>query len=120
MQAYRLEMGTRLATDRGANLYEFWGGLITEALQRQLVELGSSSLGHLASEEYFKAVQPGALAAEVIQPVFQDRAKDQQYRGIAFHAKRGRGSIAAWATRQRSDQADGLKQLSAGGDAYQP
>lgn len=120
MQAYRLEMGTRLATDRGANLYEFWGGLITEALQRQLVELGSSSLVHLASEEYFKAVQPGALAAEVIQPVFQDRGKDQQYRVIAFHAKRARGRMAAWAIRQRIDQADGLKEFSEDGYRYQP
>ena len=28
MQPYRLEMGTRLATDHGSNLYDFWGCLL--------------------------------------------------------------------------------------------
>src|SRR5690606_25340502 len=36
MQAYRLEMGTRLATPRGKNLYEFWGERITDELNRLL------------------------------------------------------------------------------------
>ena len=32
MQAYRLEMGTKLATERGKNLYEFWGDKITQKI----------------------------------------------------------------------------------------
>ncbi|MBN8124731.1 YaaA family protein, partial [Vibrio vulnificus] len=32
MQPYRLEMGTKLANARGANLYQFWGDIITEKL----------------------------------------------------------------------------------------
>ena len=32
MQAYRLEMGTRLDTRRGTNLYRFWGDIITKKL----------------------------------------------------------------------------------------
>ena len=28
IQPYRLEMGTRLKTDSGSNLYEFWGDSI--------------------------------------------------------------------------------------------
>ena len=29
IQPYRLEMGTKLKTDAGSNLYEFWGDSIT-------------------------------------------------------------------------------------------
>ena len=36
MQAYRLEMGTKLSTRRGANLYAFWGDRITEELNARL------------------------------------------------------------------------------------
>ena len=34
MQAYRLEMGTKFANDRGADLYQFWGDLITTELNK--------------------------------------------------------------------------------------
>ena len=33
MQAYRLEMGTKLDNVRGANLYQFWGDIITNELK---------------------------------------------------------------------------------------
>ena len=32
MQAYRLEMGTKFATKRGDNLYDFWNSIITDEL----------------------------------------------------------------------------------------
>ena len=36
IQPYRLEMKTRLATDRGADLYRFWGNRISNALNKDL------------------------------------------------------------------------------------
>ncbi len=36
MQPYRLEMGTRLATAKGANLYQFWGAQIAQYINAQL------------------------------------------------------------------------------------
>jgi len=35
LQAYRLEMGSRLKTERGKNLYQYWGSKISEALNAQ-------------------------------------------------------------------------------------
>ena len=49
MQAYRLEMGTRLKTDAGKNLYEFWGDEITRLLNKDLKQSGSNILVNLAS-----------------------------------------------------------------------
>src|SRR5450830_1488353 len=69
MQPYRLEMGTRFANARGANLYAFWGNLVTDRLAGELGKRGSAALVNLASEEYFKVVQPQRLGVPVISPV---------------------------------------------------
>ena len=36
MQPYRLEMGTRLVTERGGSLYDWWGSTITDLLRADL------------------------------------------------------------------------------------
>ena len=72
MQPYRLEMGTKLDTDHGKNLYDFWGSTITEGLNAQLKKTKSKYLINLASNEYFKAVKPKELDAEVITPAFKE------------------------------------------------
>ena len=56
IQPYRLEMGSRVDTKRGANLYEFWDGAITKAIVSQIKESKTAVLLNLASNEYFSAV----------------------------------------------------------------
>ncbi|POZ61785.1 peroxide stress protein YaaA, partial [Chromobacterium alticapitis] len=114
MQAYRLEMGTRLANGRGKNLYEFWGETITAKLNEQLAEQGQSTLVNLASDEYFKSVKPKALNAAVITPVFQDR-KNGQYKIISFYAKRARGLMARWAAERGVADPDALRDFDSEG-----
>ena len=118
IQPYRLEMGTRLANPRGANLYQFWGDIITEALNRDLDEAGGP-LVNLASEEYFKSVRPRALAAPVITPVFKDLSGGR-YKVVSFYAKRARGMMAAFAIRQRLQRAEGLKEFREAGYRFEP
>ncbi|MDN3609186.1 peroxide stress protein YaaA [Vibrio ostreicida] len=93
MQPYRLEMGTKLANKRGTNLYQFWGNVITEKLNQALLEQGDNVLVNLASNEYFKAVKPKILDAQVVTPVFKD-CKNAQYKVISFYAKKARGMMA--------------------------
>ncbi|GKS75651.1 peroxide stress protein YaaA [Acidovorax sp. SUPP950] len=93
MQPYRLEMGTRLATDAGANLYQFWGASIAEHLNRQLAADATPVVVNLASQEYFKSVDRKVLKARVIECVFEDW-KGGAYKIISFHAKRARGLMA--------------------------
>ncbi|MCA1767735.1 MAG: peroxide stress protein YaaA, partial [Idiomarina sp.] len=90
MQPYRLEMGSRLQNPNGKNLYEYWGDTITQVLNDDLAELGSATLVNLASNEYFSAVKPKALNADIITPVFKDE-KNGQYKVISFYAKKARG-----------------------------
>ncbi|MBB5214924.1 peroxide stress protein YaaA [Parapusillimonas granuli] len=96
MQPYRLEMGTGLATKRGKNLYEFWGGKISAQLNEMLAALPGERepvVLNLASEEYFKSVDRKTLRARVVQCVFQDH-KNGAWKVISFHAKRARGLMA--------------------------
>ena len=119
MQPYRLEMGTRLANPRGSNLYQFWGSLITDELNRLLAEHEFPQLVNLASDEYFKSVKPKQLQARLITPVFQD-LKNGQYKIISFYAKRARGLMARWAVKHRISDAQALLDFNYEGYAFAP
>ncbi|NRA24003.1 MAG: peroxide stress protein YaaA [Oleispira sp.] len=95
IQAYRLEMGTKFVNHRGANLYAFWGGIITDEINKRLAASDSQVLVNLASNEYFKAVKHKQLNAELITPVFKDE-KNGQYKIISFYAKKARGLMASY------------------------
>jgi cytoplasmic iron level regulating protein YaaA (DUF328/UPF0246 family) len=117
MQPYRLEMGTALATRRGKSLYQFWGGVITDALNQSIAANNSTALVNLASEEYFKSVQPKGLQVPVITPVFEDW-KAGRYKIISFHAKRARGLMARFAAQKAIRNAEKLKKFKAEGYAF--
>lgn len=80
IQPYRLEMGTKLQNEQGANLYEFWGEHITDLLNMRIRDVQSASeqpvLINLASNEYFKAVKKKVLDATIITPRFEDEKMD--------------------------------------------
>ena len=117
MQPYRLEMGLKFANRGGANLYEFWGDSITGALNKQLKKSGSQVLINLASNEYFKSVQAGALDAEIITPVFKD-LKGDKYKIISFYAKKARGLMARYIIDNELNEPDGLKKFRVDGYRY--
>jgi len=117
MQPYRLEMGLKFNNSGGKNLYEFWGEDITAVLNKQLKTLKSEVLVNLASNEYFKAVKPGALNAEVITPVFKD-LKGGKYRVVSFFAKKARGQMARYAIDKRLEDVADLKKFRTGGYRY--
>lgn len=117
MQPYRLEMGTRLATAQGANLYQFWGTRIADYLNERLAGEAAPVVVNLASQEYFKAVDLKALKARVVECVFQDY-KGGQYKVISFLAKRARGLMARWAAQHGAATPQALQGFDAEGYAY--
>ena len=119
MQAYRLEMGTRLATARGRDLYAFWGERIAAELSDDLAEHADQTLLNLASNEYFKAVTKKRLPGAVITPVFKDR-RDGKSRVISFFAKRARGAMARFVVQERVEQAEGVQAFTGMGYRFQP
>ena len=119
LQPYRLEMGTRLETPQGSNLYQFWGSTLAQHLNQHLRADTSPAVVNLASQEYFKAVDRKTLKAPVVECVFEDY-KGGAYKVISFHAKRARGLMARYAITHRITTPEGLKHFDSEGYAYAP
>lgn len=117
MQAYRLEMGTKLENPRGKNLYQFWGEIITNKLNEALAEQGDNMLINLASTEYFKSVKKAKLNGEIITPGFKDW-KNGQYKMISFFAKKARGLMARYIIQNKLTDVEQLKGFDLGGYQY--
>lgn len=117
MQPYRLEMGTKLANEKGSNLYQFWGNVITDKLNQAITEQGDIVLINLASNEYFKAVKQKNLDAQVITPVFKD-CKNGQYKVISFYAKKARGMMARFIIENRIESVADLTQFNTAGYTF--
>ncbi|TYA54787.1 peroxide stress protein YaaA [Formosa maritima] len=93
MQAYRLEMGTKLSIGRNKNLYEFWKKKVTKALNDELED--NELFLNLASNEYFKAIDAKALKVPVINIDFKE-LKNGDYKTIGIFAKLARGLMARY------------------------
>lgn len=117
IQPHRLEMGTRLATPHGKDLYAFWGETVTGKLNELAAEQDAKVLVNLASEEYFKSVKPKLLSVPVITPVFEDW-KNGQYKIISFFAKRARGMMARYAAVKGITDPHKLKRFDVDGYAF--
>lgn len=109
MQPYRLEMGRKFENQRGKNLYEFWGELLTNDLNELLK--AEKYLINLASNEYFKAVKHRKIEGEIITPIFKD-FKNGQYKVISFYAKKARGAMARYIIENHIDEPRGLKKFN--------
>ena len=116
MQAYRLEMGTKFATQRGGDLYSFWDGIITAELNEQLTDADAVLL-NLASNEYFKAVKQKNIRARIVTPVFMD-SKDGKYKIISFFAKKARGLMAAFIIKGKITDVEDIKNFDSDGYSF--
>lgn len=117
IQPYRLEMGTKLKTDRGKNLYEYWGSNIGESLAEELLAHRNKSLINLASNEYFKAVDTNALSGRLITPVFKDYSNGT-YKVLSFFAKKARGAMATFIVKNRINKPEDIKGFAEDGYVY--
>lgn len=116
---YRLEMGTRLATARGKDLYAFWGGRVTAALNEAIATHRNRTVVNLASKEYWSVVRPDALEAKVLGARFLDR-KNGAYKMVSFFAKRARGLMAGYIARHKVETVKALRAFDAEGYRYSP
>ena len=117
IQPYRLEMGSKLANPKGADLYAFWAGKIAKTLNSLSAEVGTDTLVNCASAEYFGAVDRKRLKLKVITPVFlEDRDGDAKI--ISFWAKKARGAMARYVAVHQLTDAGELRGFKTGGYHY--
>lgn len=114
IQPYRLEMGSRLATRRGKDLYAFWGDRIARALAEDARAVGAEVLLNCASQEYFGAVDARALGMPVVTPVFLEARADGP-KIVSFFAKRARGAMARFVMERRIRRPEDLRAFDTGG-----
>ena len=100
IQAYRLEMGTRLKTDRGASLYDFWKDRIARVLKADIKDASAKVLINLASDEYARAAKLNTLGIPVLDVKFLQIDKGSA-KFMAFYGKRARGLMARWMAENR-------------------
>ena len=111
MQPYRLEMGSRLKTRRGANLYSYWGDQLGKALD---TVSGGAPVVNLASTEYFKAAKSDRMTSPVITCAFKEE-KGNALKMVGFFAKNARGAMARFMIQNRVDRIEGLKDFDLNG-----
>jgi uncharacterized protein len=117
IQAYRLEMGSKLKTRRGKSLYDYWRDQLSKALNAQAEEVGTQVLVNCASQEYFGAVAPKALKLRVVTPVFmEDKAGTPKI--VSFFAKKARGAMARYIIQHRLTDPQSILEFDTGGYAY--
>ncbi len=115
IKPYRLEMGIKLKIEHSNNLYEFWNTLVTEAINNDLKK--DEAVINLASNEYFKVIQPKLISGRIITPVFKDY-KNGQYKVISFYAKKARGMMTRFAVDNQIEEVEQLKTFSKGGYGF--
>lgn len=121
IQPYRLEMGSKLKTRRGSNLYDYWRDTLSKALNAQAAVIGSDVLVNCASQEYFGAVAPKALKLRVITPQFmEDKGDGKGPKIVSFFAKKARGAMARFIVQNRLTDAQSICDFDTGGYVWQP
>ena len=118
LQPYRLEMGSRVKTRRGASLYDFWGERIAKALNAAGEGQADPTLVNLASQEYFGSVRAGALKLPVVTCHFKETRPGEPPRALMLYAKQARGLMARYAIDQRIERAQDLKAFDTAGYAF--
>ena len=106
MQAYRLEMGTKIQVDESKNLYDFWKKKLTDSLNKELKK--GELFINLASTEYFSVIDVKALKVPVITPEFLD-SKEGKLKMISFFAKKARGMMVRFIIDTQAETLEDLK-----------
>ena len=104
---YRLELMYKLSGPTFTNLYEYWGGRVADCLPPDGPVL------NLASEEYFRVIEPYVEPGRVVSPWFLTRDKPgAEPKFTAVHAKVARGAMARWIVKERVDAPAALTDFS--------
>lgn len=114
---YRLEMGKKVETERGEDLYAFWADKLAKQVKQGLAESGGDTLINLASNEYFQVLKPHVKDLNVITPVFKDW-KNGKYKIISFYAKKARGLMVRYMAENQCQSPEKLKNFNLSGYTY--
>lgn len=119
IQAYRLEMGTKLVFDDYKTLYEYWDRKILDLLLGDLKAQGDDIIVNLASNEYFKSIDKKDIPARVVNVEFKD-FKSGKYKIVSFYAKKARGLMSRFIIENQLSKPEDLQGFDYEGYYFDP
>lgn len=114
---YRLEMNTRLKTEKDDNLYQFWGEKVTEQLNNELAKHNNQVLLNLASDDYSRIIKKEQFNYPTLTISFKEM-RDGKLKTIGIIAKKNRGLMTNWIIQNRIDDLSKLKDYNGLGYHY--
>lgn len=119
IQPYRLEMGRKLDTSAGKNLYQFWGSQLGELIRQDLDSHHLPFVVNLASNEYAKAIKFLGNDIPLIEVKFLNATKTGP-RVVGVYAKKARGLMARWIIKNRIQNPQDLQSFDLNGYEFVP
>tara|TARA_B100000989_G_scaffold298759_1_gene289646 strand:+ start:852 stop:1616 length:765 start_codon:yes stop_codon:yes gene_type:complete len=117
IQPYRLEMGSKISSIIGSDLYDFWSLEITKYINIEMKKSKTNFLINLASVEYSNVIDQKILDFKMVTPVFyQKRGTDLLNIGII--SKRSRGTMAAYLIKKNISSLEDIKSFKEDGYKY--
>ncbi len=118
IEAYRLEMKSKLKNEVGNDLYKFWKNKVTENLIDELKSHDNKILVNLASSEYVKCIDLKSLKKDFsfVDISFKEyNATKDVYQTKGLYAKRARGYMVNFIVKNRIDNIYNLKRFDIDG-----
>lgn len=118
IQPYRLEMGTKLNTSLGNDLYSFWGDHITRMIKSDLNKTENEYLLNLASNEYFKSIDVSKIKVPVLTATFKEY-RNGQLKFFPVFGKKARGLMTRYVLENKISDPEELKGFNTEGYSYE-
>ncbi|MED7819690.1 MULTISPECIES: peroxide stress protein YaaA [unclassified Francisella] len=113
IQAYRLEMGTKIKID-GQILYKYWQDKITPQLNDFFTKQKNKTLINLASNEYSQAIDKKNLSAKWLDIDFKEN-KNGSFKTIGIYAKKARGLMTRFILENQIEDIHDIKKFNIAG-----
>lgn len=117
IQAYRLEMGTKIKIGRKIDLYAFWGEKLTETINTELDKHKEKVLINLASTEYFNAINTKKIKSRILTCTFKEE-RNGKLQFITIYGKKARGLMTRFIIKNKIEKPDDLKHFEEEGYFY--
>ncbi|TVQ45925.1 MAG: YaaA family protein [Gloeocapsa sp. DLM2.Bin57] len=108
IRPYRLEMNTRLKSE---NLSKFWTEKVSKYLNRELEKHQTKVLINLASDEYYRVINPKYFPYPILKVSFKE-IRDGKLKTIGLLAKKSRGLMTNWIIKNKIYDPSQLKDYS--------
>ena len=115
IQAYRLEMQSRLPIGNTKDMYQFWGNHLAERLRQEEEE--KCFIVNLASKEYAKAILPFLQEDEVVTITFYVE-KEGKLKSESTQVKMARGLFVHWMVKHQITKKEQLMSFCEDGYQY--